>query len=103
VLPQIDYSYSSGKSPIQEKQRGVFYEKQVKKENSRDRPPEGKPAAIILDIDPYKEMLERLIDHTKALAETPRPTGCHKITGSKVTGGSKLGITGFFMRSMKKK
>ena len=49
------------------------------------------------------EIFQRIIDHIKALADTPRPTGCHKITGSKVTGGSKLGITGFFMRSMKKK
>ncbi len=29
------------------------------------------------------EMFQRIIDHIKALAKTPRPTGCHKITGSK--------------------
>jgi len=30
-----------------------------------------------------REIFQRIIDHIKALAETPRPTGCHKITGSK--------------------
>jgi mRNA interferase RelE/StbE len=29
------------------------------------------------------EMFQRVIDHIKAFAETPRAAGCHKITGSK--------------------
>jgi mRNA interferase RelE/StbE len=29
------------------------------------------------------KMFERIIHRIKTLAETPRPTGCHKITGSK--------------------
>ena len=29
------------------------------------------------------EMFQRIIHHIKTLAETPRPTGCHKITGSR--------------------
>ena len=29
------------------------------------------------------EMFQRVIHHIKTLAEAPRPTGCHKITGSR--------------------
>ncbi len=28
-------------------------------------------------------MFQRIIDHIKALADAPRPAGCHKIVGSK--------------------
>ena len=42
----------------------------------------------------------RIITHIKSLAETPRPSGCRKITGTKNDGGFESGIIGLFMRLM---
>jgi mRNA interferase RelE/StbE len=30
-----------------------------------------------------EETFRRIIDHIRALSQNPRPSGCHKITGSK--------------------
>jgi mRNA-degrading endonuclease RelE of RelBE toxin-antitoxin system len=45
-------------------------------------------------------VFDRIVTRIKALAEVPRPSGCHKLAGSRMIGEFGSGIIEFFMKSM---